>query len=92
MAAIVVAFALALYDQTQYARGHVEHPLQIVVVVDGQQVAVLVRVADVELDAVEAVQTLHKLIKLVKLVQTLAVKSESTKLGVILFFLNKTIY
>ncbi len=54
-AQVGVAFALAEYDQAEDAHGDLLHSGEVVVVVDGQEVAVFVRVVDVELDAVEAV-------------------------------------
>ena len=83
LAGVAVALALALNDEAEDARGDGEDARQVVVVVDGQQVAVPVRVADVELDAAEAVQTLHQLVELFELAGRLAVEAEATELGVV---------
>ena len=53
---IGIALALSEYNETEYAHGHLKHTAQIVVVVNRQQFAVLVRIVDVELNTTEAVQ------------------------------------
>ena len=83
-AASRVALTLALQYETQQAHGDLEYARQVHVVVDGQQVAVLVRVEDVELDAVEAVQALDQLIELVELGHAVPVEADASKLGIVL--------
>lgn len=66
----VVALALALYYKSKDTGRDLQHSGQVHVVVDGQQVAIFVRIANVELDAIEAVKTFDELIKVLKLANT----------------------
>lgn len=79
-----VALAATEYDKPEHANGDLEHARQIVIVVDGQQLAVLVRVEDVEGNVDEAVQPLKQCVELVELADCVAIETEATKLGVVL--------
>lgn len=83
---IRIAFALAEYDEAKYAHGDVQHTRQVVVVVDRQQLAVLVRVVDVKLDAAQAVQAFEQLIEIFEFARAETIKSEATKFGVVFAF------
>ncbi len=91
----VVALAFALNDQAEDADGHLEHSGQVHVIVDGQQVAVFVRVANVELDAVEAVQTFEHLVKVFEFGDGVTVETEPAKLSIVLLWreqINKSFF
>jgi hypothetical protein len=81
----IIAFALSLYNYAQDANiEDIQHVIVVAVVVDWQQFAITIRVADHELYVDQAMQTFQKLVKLIELGQRILVEAKPSEFRIVL--------
>lgn len=80
---IGIALSATEYNKPENTKRDLKHTRQVIIVINGQQLAIAVRIVDIERDAGQAVQPLEQRVELVELGYGEAVEPEATEFSVV---------